>query len=49
MGTGHRDIRNNDCQDVWWNSNIRNASIIGGTCDLVTALSARQQVEKKEI
>ena len=25
------------------------ASIIGGTCDLATVLSARQQVEKKEI
>jgi hypothetical protein len=25
------------------------ASIIGGTCALVTALSARQQVEKKKI
>jgi hypothetical protein len=48
MGTGHRDIRNNDCQDVGGTAILGIASIIGGTCD-VTALSARQQVEKKEI
>ena len=48
MGTGHRDIRNNDCRYVCGTAILGIASIIGGTCALVTALSARQQVEKKK-
>ena len=49
MGTGYRDLRRNSGGIFDGIAILGMASIIGGALALVTALLAKQQIEKKKL